>query len=191
MDRVVTWGREGRGELLRKMAELWPKRKSFWWAGWVVEKHGMGEKGSDPRRRCLRGRARSFKTSSKVSGFSEVPWETADSFQVGKEGDKTCATLQSHGHLGFMGIWPRLSSPASHLLLPSTFRTCRFLFYLEVKDQGRIVLWKSSALPLASVKYELMTWITFQNFLSALETGVEWSKCSPPRKSLVLIQLTT
>lgn len=111
------------------------------------------------------GRARSFKASSKVSDLSEVPWETADRFQAGKEGGNTCATLQSLDVGVSWASGPELPprdahcvSLASHLLLPSTFGMCRCLvFYLEVKDRGRTVLWKSPVLPLASVKYELMT----------------------------------
>lgn len=144
----------------------------------VQEDAGWGDH-SRPRQRC--------------QTFLKCPGKQQTGFKPGTRVTKLCPHFRALDVWVSWALGPELPpwekhsvSPSSYLLLPSAFQMCRFLiFCLEVKDQGRIVLRNSPVLILASVKYELMTRITFQNFLSALEIRGELSKCSLPRKSLV------
>lgn len=91
--------------------------------------------------------ARSFSTSSKTLDFSALG--TTDSCPAGAEDDKVCAKLQNFVHVGSGGIFPDLPPwrnrlcPAPRLLPARIFLMCGFhFFHPEVKDEGRIMLWK-------------------------------------------------
>lgn len=130
-----------------------------------------------------------FSASSKTSDLGALG--TTDSCPAGEEDDKICAKLQNSAHLGSVGIFQ--GPPRGETQTPPCPAASPGLYLFNVRipcfpprDKGRRRNALESAVPpLASIRCGPRNCITFQNLLSALETRMEPSKCSRPRKSLV------
>lgn len=143
---------------------------------------------------CPRGQgagegAGPFSASSKTSDLGALG--TTDSCPAGEEDDKICAKLQNSAHLGSVGIFQ--GPPRGETQTPPCPAASPGLYLFNVRipcfpprDKGRRRNALESAVPpLASIRCGPRNCITFQNLLSALETRMEPSKRSRPRKSLV------